>query len=83
MAKDKHTKPVISLPLVITLTMLLFVLAGVIMSIDKQPAQVVTKAKEPARLLTRSVDVKTLENDLLLLGTDPIEQDVQVLNSMK
>jgi hypothetical protein len=83
MPKSQTTKPTISLPLVLSMCMLLFLLVGVIVSIDKQPVNTGIKAKEQPELLTNKTEVNALDNDLTLLNQDPVEPEVQILNAIK
>lgn len=84
MAKNYAPGTIVSTPLVLSMAVLLLLLAGIVIGTKFQPGNTQSKAAtSQLEVLTDDVDADSLENDLLLLDTDPIQQDMEVLNSIK
>lgn len=83
--KTHHTKTVLDMQLVIALTMLVFFLAGMAIILVNNPKTIThfVKASQDTDLLSNSISAEALQNDLLLLRTDPISEELSVLQSIR
>ncbi len=84
MAKKPAPYSLISTPLVLSMATLMFLMVGLlVITQTPQPETTTQASNNQPSLLSEDESSEALENDLLLLQSDPISEELSILNSLK